>query len=162
MAITGTISGQLALNDRRTVGLSTNANIAINVQPSAVFTDGVGALQANVLYQATPALSGGVKSVDIYGSVTDSYGSTVNDVRVKAIYVKNKSATYDLVLGNSANAALSPLNATGTITLPPGAFFIAVAPDATGWAITANSADTLLFTGTNVETFDLVVLGGAS
>ncbi len=161
MSIDGTVSSQIFGNDRRTVGLATAANIGINLSRVIAFADGVGAAAANILYQDKPALSSGTYSLDLFGAVADSYGDTVNAVRVKALYVKNNGAD-PLVVGGDTNAALVGLNDPGTLTLPPGAWFLIVTPDAGGWPVTDSTADTLLFTGTGAETFDVIVLAGAS
>jgi hypothetical protein len=69
MAIDGTVSGQFTANDRRTVGLSAalGVNIGVNVAPSTTFADGVGAGQANVLYQFGGTFSGTTASIDLNG-----------------------------------------------------------------------------------------------
>jgi hypothetical protein len=161
MAIDGTMTLQTALNDRRTVGINTSANIAANLTTSATFADGAGALAGNVLYQASLALSGGVYNLDLNASVTDSYGSTVTLLRVKGIHVYNTGAT-SLTVGNGTNPWVTMLTGTGTIILPAGAAFAAWTPDATGWTVTAATGDILKFAGTGTATFQVVVLGASS
>lgn len=161
MSIDGTVSASFQINDRRSVGIGANANIPCNAQASATFADGAGALQANVLYQANLALIAGAKSLDLNGVLEDSYGSTVSLLRVKGLYVKNTGVT-DLTFGAGTTPMTTLLNSTGTITLPPGAACVFMTPDATGWAVTASTADLLNFTGTGTGTFSVAVLGAAS
>jgi hypothetical protein len=162
MAIDGAITLQTNLNDRRTVGVNaTSVNIPANLSPSATFSDGAGALQGNVLYQASLALTAGTFNLDLNGVVTDPWGTTVAMLRVKGILVFNTGAT-SLVVGAGTNPWLTLLNSTGTITLPPGAAFAAFTPDAAGWAVTAATGDILKFAGTGTATFQVIVLGASS
>jgi hypothetical protein len=158
--IDGTVGATFTMNDRRTVGINTNANLPVNAQPSITFANGAGANQAKVLYQGKLSLSAGALSVDLNGVLTDSYGSTVSLVRVKAIYIQNNSASNPQTFGAAAsNAWATLLNSTGTITLPAGAWFIAATPDATGWAVTAATGDLLKAAGTGTDQFTLVLIG---
>lgn len=162
MSIDGTASVQFQFNDRRSVGLNSNVNIPINPVPSAVFADGAGALQANQVYSASRALSGGADSLDLTGTaLKDAYGTSVALARVKAIYLKNTS-THSMTFGADANAWATLLNSTGTITLPAGAFIMVCTPDATGWAVTAGTGDILAVTGTGTDTYDVAIVGATT
>ncbi len=158
-SVDGVISAQVQLNDRRSVGINTNANLSVNAAPSLAYTDGVGANQGNIVYQASLAMTSGAYALDLAGAVADSYGTTVAAVRIKGIYVKNTSA-HTITMGAGSATMTTLLNSTGTLTLPSGAFFCAGTPDATGWVVTATTADTLNFTGTTTDTFQVVILGG--
>jgi hypothetical protein len=158
--IDGTVSATFTMNDRRTIGINTNANLPVNAQPSISFANGAGAGQAKVLYQGKLSLSGGALNVDLNGVLTDSYGSTVSLVRVKAIYIQNNSTSANMTFGAAAsNPWATLLNSTGTITLPPSAWFLAATPDATGWAVTAATGDLLKAAGTGTDQFTLVLIG---
>lgn len=161
MAIDATVGGSFVANDRRTVGLSQvlGVNIGCNVNPSVSYTDGVGANQANLLYQASTNFTGTTASLDLNGVLTDSYGSTVSMLRVKAIYIENPSATNNIVVGAGTNPWITFLNATGTLTLRPGGFVLSAVPDATGWAVTAATGDILLLTGTSGQPYKIAILG---
>ena len=161
MAIDGTVSATLQINDRRTVGLNTGANLPCRVTKSIAYADGAGANSANILYQANRALTAGADSVDLSGVLTDSYGSTVTSVRIKGLYVENTGVT-DLTFGAGSNPFINLLNSTGTVTLKPGAFALFSTPDATGYAVTASTGDLLNFTGTGTSTYSIVVLGASS
>lgn len=159
--IDGTASIVLQINDRRTVGLNKGVNIAINPAPSITFADGTGASSANKIYQATRSLSAGADSIDLAGSLTDSYGSTAVFVRVKAIYIKN-NGTATMTFGAGTNPWATMLNSTGTLTIPAGGFVLVATPDATGWTVTAATGDLLNVTGTGSQTFDIAILGATS
>lgn len=162
-SIDAVISAGFTANDRRTVGINSNANIPVNSQPSITFANGSGAGQASVLYQGKLSLSGGAYSLDLNGVLTDSYGSSVALVRVKAILLQNNSASNSQTFGAAAsNAWATWLNSTGTITLPPGAWVVAATPDATGWGVTAATGDILKVAGTGTDQFTVVLLGSSS
>lgn len=160
MAVTGTISASFSMHDRRTIGINTNVDIPISWAPSTAFTDGVGAGQGNQIYQASLALTAAVYNFDLSGLVTDGFGTTLAAARVKAIGFQN-NGTSTMTLGNHATAAWSTwLGATSTKTVKPGGWFIDVAPDATGWAVTATTADILKIAGTGTDGFYIFLVVG--
>ena len=161
MAIDGTITLQTALNDRRTVGINTAANLAANLAVAIPFTDGAGANQGNVLYQGSLVMTAGAYNIDLNGLLTDTYGSQVNMLRVKGILYYNTS-THVHTIGAGTNPWITLLNSTGTLTIPPGGAFAAVTPDATGWAVTAATGDVLKTLGTGTDTFQIVILGSST
>ena len=162
MSIRGAFSAISALIDTRAVGLNTGISIPANLNVSTNYTDGAGANQGNVLYQAQRTFSGSTDNVDLSGVLTDSFGSTVSLVRVKAILIQNTSASNSITVGNGTNPWATLLNGTGTITLPPGAWFAAATPDATGWAVTNSTADILKLAGTSGQSYKLILLGASS
>lgn len=160
MSINGTISGTFLANDLRTVGLNASANIPVNQQPSVSFTNGSGANQVNVLWQAARTFSGTTDNLNIYsGSLVDSYGTTLALTAVKAIFLQNTSATNNLVIGDAGSNPWSGLlSSTGTITLLPGDFLIAATPSSAGWPVGSSSYN-LLMTGTSGQTYSIALLG---
>lgn len=163
MAITGTISGSFAMKDTRTVGINTGAVIPVNWAPSSPFTDGAGALQANVLYQGSLALTAGVYNFDLAGTLTDSFGSVVSLARVKSIGFANNSASNIMTLGNHATAAWATwLGATSTKVVRPGSWFLDTCNDATGWTVTATTADILKIAGTGTDGFYIFIAGSST
>lgn len=162
MAISGTVTASVNMIDARTVGVSSTAvGIPANLAPAITFADGAGAGLANVLYQATLALSAGVFNLDLNGVVTDPWGSSVALLRVKGILIYNTGAT-SLTVGNGTTPWVTLLTGTGTIILPPGAFFLASTPDATGWTVTAATGDILKFAGTGTAAFQVIIFGASS
>lgn len=160
MAVTGTISGSFSMHDRRTVGINTNVDVPISWSPSSAFTDGVGALQGNQIYQGSLALTAGVYNFDLSGVLTDGFGTSVALARVKAIGFINNGTSL-MTLGNHATAAWATwLGGTSTKVVRPGGWFIDVAPDATGWAVTATTADILKIAGTGTDGFYIFIVGG--
>jgi hypothetical protein len=142
-------------SDVRTAGLTTNVSIPVNISDTINLTNGTAALQFNILYDAPRTLSGTTDTINLT-SVVDEWGSTDDCARIKGIAVVNTGADSIAVGGGTDpwNTLLS-----GTVTLPPGAFFCAATPDATGWAVTASTAMNLLVTGTSGQTYSIVLLG---
>lgn len=160
MSINGNVSFNFQANDVRTVGLNTGANIPCSFSVLTGFSNGAGANQAQVLYQATFTLSGTTQTLDLYSGLTDSYGTAVVLTGVKALAVQNTSTTNTLVVGDAGTDPWNTfLSATGTITLNPGDWFCCATPTASGWAVGTSTNVNLLFTGTSGQTFSVAFLG---
>ncbi len=155
MSVDGNFSASITVNDRRTVGLS-GENMSTTVTPFVTFGDGTS--QLDVLYQNTLAMTAGVYALDLYGVLLDGYGSTVNMLRIKGWYVKNTSS-HTITMGAGSAAMTTLLNAAGTLTFPAGSWMMGATPESVGWAITPTTADTLNFTGTGTDTFQVVIAG---
>lgn len=162
MSIDGQVAFTFAMNDRRTVSTGTSANLPTNpTNAAAVFSNGVGALQANQVYGANRTFSGSTDTLDLLTGLTDSYGTNVTLARVKAIFVLN-TGTSSITIGAGTDPWATMLNSSGTITLPPGAGFCAFTPDATGWTTTASTGMNLNLTGTSGQTYEIAAAGGTS
>lgn len=159
-SIDGVVSTGFTANDRRSIGINSNTNIPVNAQPSVAFTNGSGAGQAQVLYQASRTFSGTTDSLNLGtgGGLSDSYGTAVALTAIKAVYLYN-TGTSSITVGAGTNPITTMLNSTGTLTIPAGAFVVLATPDATGWVVTASTACNLNFTGTSGQTYQIAVLG---
>ena len=144
---------------------------ASHVLPGALrdvsLANGTAAGQADRLWSDTRTLAASAnEDLDLAGALADAFGAAAVFVKVKGIYVAAASGnTNNVVVGAAAsNAWATLLNATGTVTLRPGAGFMAVAgsADATAWGVTAGTGDLLRIAnsgaGTSV-TYDIVVIG---
>ncbi len=160
MSIDGTLGIGFTINDRRTVGIATSANLVVNQTPSITFADGVGITQANVVYAGTLALVSGAKSVDISGVLADLYGTVITPVRLKGLYLKNNGSAAIAFGADGTNPWVGLLNSTGTITLNPGAFILVGDPTAAGMIVVPSTGDILKAAGTGSDTFDIALLGG--
>lgn len=158
MSIDGTFGTSLTINDRQLAGLAGIFTIPVARNPSIQVSNGTGAKQGTQLYGNVRVLSGTTDNVNLT-TLTDNHGNAVDFLTIKGISVENNSATHTLVVGDGTTPWITLLNATGTITLPPGAFFSAGTPDAVGWVVTASTAMDLLFTGTSGESYNLVLWG---
>ncbi|WP_233507239.1 hypothetical protein [Spongiactinospora gelatinilytica] len=147
----------------------TTASAPLSVGRQVTLTDGAGLNQANRIWsdQRTLAASAS-EDIDLAGTLTDPFGATITLARVKALIV---SATVgnvnNVVLGGAAsNGWVGPFGAdTHTLAVRPGGVLALLAPDATGYAVTASTADLLHVANSGAGsgvTYQIVVVGAAS
>jgi len=130
------------------------------------FTSGTGANQAQVVWSDQRTLSASAtEELDLAGSLTDAFGDTITFTSIKAVYIYAASGnTNDVVVGGDAVAALVNWVSDSSdeiILLPDGAALL-VAPDATGYAVTAGTGDILEVTnsaGSTSVTYDIIIIG---
>lgn len=139
-----------------------------DVTHSVSFADGVGANQANVFFADTRTLTASsTEDLDLTGSLSDVFGASLVNARIKAIRISAAAGNTNNVIVGAASGTqwASLLNAAGTLTLPPGAYFEAAVPTAAGWAVTGGSADLLKVAnsaGSTSVTYTIELIGGAS
>lgn len=131
------------------------------------FANGSGTTQlADLVFADTRAVTTGAsESLDLYGGLSDKFGTTINFARVKAIFIENTHATQTLTIGGG-DAPLDVLFGTATGTLAIGAYgaFGIVAP-LTGYAITDSTNDTLHVeaeAGGTTITYKIWIIGGGN
>jgi hypothetical protein len=167
MAISGKIA--LSANVQQTASRDLGAADDTAVLSAALrLTNGTGAGQADRLWSDTRTLAASAtEDLDLSGTgLTDAFGTTVTFPKVSAVIVKAAPGnTNNVVVGAAAtNAWATLLNATGTITLRPGAW-VAIAvgeADASGYATTAGTGDLLRVANSGAGTavsFDIIVVG---
>lgn len=150
-------------------GTEIAAAVASLAQSTSIsLTNGTAAGQVDRLFADTRTLAASAtEDLDLAGVLTDALGTVATFVKVKAIYIKAAAAnTNNVVVGAAAvNAFIGPFGAaTHTIALRPGGFVVLAcgAADATGYGVTAGTADLLKIAnsgaGTGV-TYDIVILG---
>lgn len=128
------------------------------------FTDGTLAAypQADIAWHDERTLaSGASETLDLYGSLTDAFGATVNMLGVRALFVQNTGTTTITIAGDpSAPASLFFQVATSGITLPASATMMINAP-ITGMAVTSETADLLKVTNSigGTGTYKIMILG---
>lgn len=145
-----------------------NPAVSLSRGYSASLITGTGAGKADRIWhdQRTLAASA-TEDLDLSGALTDALGGSAVFAKIKGIVVAAAAGNVNNVLvggvTNGLSTFLSPA-ATGIITLRPGAVFalFAGAADATGYAVTAATADLLHVansgSGTPV-TYDVIVIG---
>lgn len=129
--------------------------------------NGTGVGAADKVWHDQRTLGGSAaEDLDLAGVLTDALGAGVTMARVKAIIIKAADANAgNLVVGNAAsNGFVSWVGgATHTVTVRPGATLalIAGAGDATGYTVTAATADLLHVanSGASAAIYDIVVVG---
>lgn len=133
------------------------------------WSDGTGAGQANRVFADRRQLAASAnESLDLAGGLTDALGATITLAKVRALLIEADAGnTNTLVVGGAAANAFASLfgDATDKIVVRPGGLVLIVAPDATGYAVTAGTGDLLQVAnggaGTPV-TFDITVIGATA
>lgn len=161
--VTGTIKVIANLLLQNTIGLMP-ASAVIDRTLIDTFTSGAGLGAINRLYsESDKSLSAGY-DLDLAGSLTDALGAAAVFARVKFLLAWCPAAnTAAVEIGGDAAAALFGFkDPTDIVSIRPGGKILLVAPDATGYAVTATTADILQFapaSGTQLVSF---VIGGAA
>ena len=139
-------------------------------------TDGTGADQIDFVYADSGSLIGDADAdYDLYGSLSDVFGATINAARIKGIFFKNTSSTAAVInVGGGTDGAgtaafdswITSTAADGSeaVIVRAGGGFMLYAPDATAYVVTNTSADTLslLETASLAATYELYLIGATS
>lgn len=131
-----------------------------------VLEDGTGANQAKIIWTDKRQIAAsGNDDLDLAGGIVDALGNTITMTRLKAIILKALATNVnDVLVGGAAAAQITTLfGASGDlIRVKPGGVFMLIAPDATGYVITATTADILRITngagGTAVD-YEITLIG---
>lgn len=116
------------------------------------FGDGAGANQADTWFHDTRSLAATTaENLDLAGSLVGPFGATLTAARIKAFLIVHKTAAASAALevGGVANQFLNWINSAAPGTdLPrtvvrPGGCQLFIAPDATGYPVTAGTGDLL-------------------
>lgn len=171
MNLTGQVKLSISLTGTKSfdVDISHDATDALVINDTKKVTNGAGNLQGNILWHDKRSLSsGGSDNLDLAGVLEDAFGDVVSAARAKLIYIKNLSTTNRLRIGGAASNPISTLfvDSADAIVLRPGGRFFIDAWDATGYVITAGSADVLRITHmgdtTAAAEYDIVIAGASS
>lgn len=143
-----------------------SVNYPVNYGANYNFADGTGANQAKEIFTDTRTLTASsTEDLDLSGSLADAFGNTLNFAKVKAIIVIAAAAnTNDVLVGGASANQVSSFfgDVTDVVKVKPGGMFCLVAPDATGYAITAGTADLLKVansSGGTAVTYTIVIIG---
>lgn len=167
MAVIANISAAVSGTQSSVLDLGT-ASFPFSASASTAFaTSGTGAGQVDLVFTDTRTLSAsGTEDLDLAGSLTGAFGSTLTFARIKAVYVSAAAAnTNNVQVTRPASNGVPWLMAAGDgIALRPGAFVLwgSGSADATGVAVTAGTGDLITFTnsaGTTSVTYTVVILG---
>lgn len=164
-----------ALSMAASVGLSkpldlTSPSDSLSFRRAVQLGDGTAAGKADkVFHDRRQLAASGTEDLDLAGVLLDAFGTAITFVRVKGIFISAAAANVNnVVIGAAAaNPWATLLNATGTLTLRPGASVGAFAgpADAVAYAVTAGTADLLKVAnsgaGTGV-TYDVVIVGASA
>jgi len=162
-------NGSLKINVQGTLVSSLNlgsSNYSLNYSQSNSLVNGTGANQSNIVFANTYTISAsGSQNIDLYGGLTDVYGSTINFTKIKGLVIcASSSNTNNVLVGGAASNAFFTWcdAATDQITVRPGGTFALFAPDSTAYAVTSGTADILKIansgSGTSVV-YDIILIG---
>jgi hypothetical protein len=153
MPLTSKISLSVQANYQVALDLATGSVPLLKTYETVLQT-GVGAGQADKTFHDTRTLAPSAsEDLDLAGVLLDAFGSTLTVVKLKAIIIAAAAANVNNVLVGGVAAGVRP-----------GATFAMFAgqADATGYAVTATTADLLHVAnsgaGTSV-TYDVIMIG---
>lgn len=138
----------------------------IRFGPDNTLTNGTGANQANeAFFDRRTLTASSTENLDLAGGLTDAFGTTLAFTKIRALAVYAAAAnTNNVLVGGAASAQFSTWvgDVTDVVVVRPGGLFLLTAPDATGLAVTATTADLLKIanssSGTSV-TYDICIIG---
>lgn len=133
------------------------------------WTDGTGSGQADMIWSDTRTIAAsGTDDLDLAGSLVGALGTTLTFARIKLIAISADAGnTNNVVVGAAASAQfVGPFGAsTHTHAIKPGGMYATAAPGATGWPVTATTADLLRIAnsgaGTSV-TYSILLVGASA
>lgn len=167
MPLTSRISVAVSANQTATLDLGT-AQAQLAKSYLVDLTDGTAAGRADRTFHDTRTLAASTgEDLDLAGVLLDALGGTLTFARIKGLIVSASAANANnVIVGNAAsNGFVSWVGAAAhTITLRPGATFalMAGAADATGYVVTAGTADLLRVTNSgagSTVTYDVAIIG---
>lgn len=167
MSLSGSIKVSLNFDKSKGIDLS-GALEYIRKNTQLVFTDGVGANQANRIWhdQRTIAASG-TEDLDLSGSLADIFGDTFVLAKLKALYIAAAADnTNNVNVSRPASNGVPMYLAAGDgEPVQPGGVLLKAWPTAGGITITAGTGDLITLAnsgaGTTV-TYDIIVIGSTS
>ena len=119
---------------------------------TAIFADGTGAGQAQVVWSDARTLAASSETLNLasLADTRDGAAATVTLTGVKSVYVRNSHASASLTFAGAPFPA-------GGVTVAPGGALVQVDPTATGLSV-----GTVTVTGSTGATYDIVLIGKGS
>ncbi|NEY32059.1 hypothetical protein GTU99_07605 [Streptomyces sp. PRKS01-65] len=169
MALSSTLAVSAFTELTGASGLGT-ARVPAGLSRAVTLASGTGAGRADRAYTARRTIAAsGTDDLDLAGVLTDALGGTITYARIKGLFIAAAAANQNnVVIGNAtSNAWATLLNATGTVTLRPGAVLAAVAgsADATAYGVTAATGDVLRIAnsgGGSTVSYDICIVGASA
>ena len=167
MAATVDFVARLKLKQTKTTA-GTTASVIHDFDLGDSLADGTIVDKCDLLYGAKGVSLAGsaTDNLDVAGSLSDFYGTTITAVKLKFFYFKNLNTTVGntILLGNHAtNALLLWGSAAHTKQVGPNGFVLHWEPSLAGITVTAGTGDVLkiLNETANAVTYD-IAFGGTS
>lgn len=133
----------------------------------AALAYGTGVDEANTVFHTIENLATGASVLfDMSGTLTDAFGTTITLSKVKLVAVVHQGIVGTLTVGGGSNAMTSFWATAGDcLTVQPDGGIMLFAPDATGYAVTASTAENIrvLHNGDTAQDiqFEIIVIGVA-
>lgn len=126
--------------------------------------DGSGAGKSTKAYAASRTIAGsGSDALDLAGVLVDAFGSVLTFTKVRAVAVAASAANAGTLKMGAGTAPMGSFFGAGTerLVIRPGGFILLAAPDATAYAVTASTADTLTISNdsASLSAYDIVIIG---
>jgi len=154
-----------------TKDLGNTPSSPLDVSQRIKLASGTAAGQADRLfYDERQLAASATEDLDLVGSLVDDFGAVFSPARIKMLWIKAASLTLpantnNVIVGAAAATQWAALlGTTGTVTLRPGAQFLAAAgdADATGYVCAAGATDLLKIANSgagSVVNYQIVVIG---
>lgn len=162
-SLIATVKANVKATAQKSLDLSVPVDVMVS-NNTQEFTFGTAANQIDQEFHDKRTLAAQTnEDLDFSGDLTNSLGGVVTFSKIKAIIIVNKSSAADLEISPAAvnGCDLWFGDASDKFTLMPGGLFLITEP-ATGWAITADTADLLNISnptaGESLD-YDIVILG---
>ncbi|MFE0132395.1 hypothetical protein ACFWY6_12605 [Streptomyces sp. NPDC059037] len=169
MGLSASLSVAATVSQTKALDLTTVAD-PLMFRRAVNLTDGTAAGKADKVFHDRRTLAASAtEDLDLAGVLLDAFGAAITFVRVKGLFISAAAAnSNNVVVGNAtSNGWATLLNATGTLTLRPGASVGAIAgpADATAYAVTAATGDLLKIANSgagSAVTYDIVIVGASA
>jgi hypothetical protein len=146
----------------------TTASAPLSYTKQYTISQGAGLNQSDRIWHDTRTIAAsGTDDLDLAGVLVDPFGTTITFARIKGILISAATGnTNNVVAGAGTNPFVNWLGGTTpTVNIRPGGLLFVLAPDATGYVVTAATADIFRVAnsgaGTSV-TYDIVLFGSST
>jgi len=130
-------------------------------------TNGAGVNQADRIFADQRTVNASTNDdLDLAGVLTDVFGATLTFARIKGMLISSNVANVqNFSVGGGTNPFINWIaGTTPTVVIRPGGMFLLLAPDATGYAVTAGTGDILRIANGagSAITYDIVLIGSST
>lgn len=167
MSLTSTLTMRIQATQTRLLDLGT-ATLPVDDREVYTWSSGTGNSQSDLIWTDTRTIAAsGNEDLDLAGSLTDAFGSTLTFVELRAVKITASSANTNnvRVTRPASNGVPLFLAAGDGIDLPPGSTFMFACPTNGHIAVTAGTGDLLNIansgSGTGV-TYDIEIIGASA
>ena len=161
-ALSVTLNMVLAAEFTNALDLSTPAD-ELSLSLSDSLSNGIAIDQANCIWHDTRSLAATSESLDLSGSLTNAWGTSILFTCIKGILIHNKSivAGENLAVGGGSNPFINWVaNASDIVNIGPDGILLLWNPSAAGYAVTAGTGDILkIDSGAATLSYDIVLIG---